>query len=155
MGVCVPYPEGSVRQGCVKCGLADGCGRNLDSGAAVVQVGMRRDVEFERDVTRTAHQAAGLPVPAQVDGDPIPPTRLDWFAEGRCRPGSVDVEGRDLRVEALEELGDARNYLSWRCQTLRDGYDRGDNESCREYAMAMRGLQYVALAYDALTVPPT
>jgi hypothetical protein len=40
---------------------------------------------------------------------------LTRFAEGRARPGAVlEPVGRDLSMEALEELADARNYLVWR-----------------------------------------
>lgn len=115
---------------------------------------MPRDVEYERYLSYVARQAGELNVPVLED-HLFPPTALAAFAESRTRPGNVMTDGRDMMVEASEEFADAANYLRWRCQQLQEGFDDGESEACREYAMAMRALMYAELAYEALMVPPS
>lgn len=63
-----------------------------------------RDVALERRLTLQAAERAGVKCVV-----------LAHFAEQRAKPGPVlEPPGRDLVVEALEELADARNYLVWR-----------------------------------------
>lgn len=149
-GTCVPFPEGSAKSKtgnnpCVKCGKC----------IPPPEPGMPRDVEFERQMTRVAHQAAGLPVPLMEDGDPTPPTALDAFAEARALPGNVIFEGRDMGHEAADEFGDARNYCAWEVKRLWPLVQAGDSEASARYAQMMRGLQFAALGYDAVTRAPS
>lgn len=142
-GTCVPLPKRP--NSCVKCGKS----------IPPPEPGMPRDVELERELSYTARQAAGLPVPP-IEDDVFPLTPLAAFAEARARPGNVDTDSaRDLLGEAREEAADLANYVRWRCQQLHAGFQAGDSEACREYAMALRALQFTELAYDALTVPPS
>lgn len=140
-GPCVPFPK--KLHTCVKCGKP----------IPPPEPGMPRDIALERELSYVARQAAELPVPVLPD-DEVPVTPLAAFAEARARPGNVLVDDRDLVLEAKEEAADLANYVRWRCQQLRAGFLAGDSEACREYAMAMRALQYAELAYDALSVPP-
>lgn len=63
---------------------------------------MPRDVELERALTLQASKAAGVKCVV-----------LSHFAEQRAGAGDVRDPDRDLALEALEELADARNYLVW------------------------------------------
>ena len=108
-----------------------------------------RDVALERQLTRMAHQAAGVAVPM----DEREPTHLDAYADYRAQPGGVRVP-RQFIQEAREELADARNYLVWEACAHHAGYMAGDPESCARFEHAMRVLGKVCEAWRELHTLP-
>ena len=98
-----------------------------------------RNIPLEREWTAAAAKELGAAA-----------ERLSAFADSRARPGPVDLaNGRDLELEAAEELADARNYLVWRLEELETiGHDsiRGHVRRRR----LRRVLALTALAFDEL-----
>lgn len=99
---------------------------------------MIRDRERERELTL---QAAAL--------ERATAHRLVAFADQRAGDGPVELEDRDLTLEALEELADARNYIVWRLRQLREA----DTVDIGEITRTRRALGLVAAAYESLAGP--
>lgn len=103
---------------------------------------LRRDVTFEREMTRT--RANGLKI------DPEP---LNIYAEARAGRGAVDYgtdfpgSSRCLFTEALQELADARNYIVWQLDVIRRSDDGHDDGQWRVEPL-QRALASVALAFE-------
>jgi len=102
---------------------------------------LARDREFEREAVR--HITAGI----RVDHDALTvysQTRADQHASeyGHDFPAA----DRNLDREALEELGDATNYVTWALDRVRRGLDD------QEWKVAHRqiALRHIALAFDEL-----
>lgn len=108
-----------------------------------------RDPLLERQLTRMAHQSAGVAVPM----DERAPTGLDVYAERRTHPGPLRLP-RVWMTEAAEELADARNYLVWEAISHYPGYHAGDLEACARFEHAMRTLAAVTVAWRELTTLP-
>lgn len=98
-----------------------------------------RNLELERRLVEIAAKSAGLTGAAG----------LDDFADARAHPGGVR-EGLDPAQEAAEELGDARNYLTWGIERIYDLMLAGDSEATATYERLMRSLAGVVVAWDAL-----
>ena len=98
-----------------------------------------RNIPLERALTKDA--AATVRAPA---------ARLNDFADRRAKPGPVSLaDGRDLELEAAEELADARNYLVWRLEQL----EATAHDSIRGHTRRrrlQRVLALTALAFDEL-----
>lgn len=81
--------------------------------------GMPRDPAFEERCVREAADGLGLDHVAQ---------ELHTLASRRARNAPVQVEDRDLRLEAVEEVADLVNYCRWALQAdraaLEDDHDR-------------------------------
>lgn len=99
---------------------------------------LERDIRLEHEMTAAAARDVGAN-----------PDRLSDFADRRARPGPVLCAGRDLELEAAEELADARNYVVWRLAQL----EQLGHDSIRLHARRRRisrVLALVALAFDEL-----
>jgi len=97
-GPCVPFPTPHKKDMCVK------CGRHIVTEPAPGE----RDIGFEWEFTQAAASMVHL------DGTP-----LNEFAASRAGTEPIrDFTERDMVREVREELGDARNYLTWLVQQL-------------------------------------
>ena len=129
---CDHRPSPNPREaGCVR------CGRTLDR-----QPGERpRDEDRERTLTAMASETI-------EDGHRVA-TSLSNYADMRAHDGGVRL-GRNLRVDALEELADARNYLVWDTEDHWPAYEAGDLEAGERVAENMAALSGVLRAWAAL-----
>lgn len=94
-----------------------------------------RDLALERMLTSQAGELAGVRWAV-----------LTHFAEHRAKSGPVlEPDGRDLAMEVLEELADARNYLVWRAVSETRRRPPDDDV----LAHASRALIHVVRAFDA------
>lgn len=116
--------------------LAADAQRPLGGVSAVGGVWPPRNVPLERRLTLNAAVRAGVRWVV-----------LTHFAEQRAKPGPVvEPPGRDLALEALEELADARNYLVWRAVSeLRRPAPDGDVG-----VLVQDALTHLAAAFDVV-----
>lgn len=68
--------------------------------------------------------------------DPAVTRSISQYAAARTRPGPVVLDdGRDLLVEAAEELADARNYLVWALQAAERRFLDADSDAATAAAL--------------------
>lgn len=122
---CVSYPDEKRKGFCVRC------------GRAIVPVGQRRDLTFEREATESAARGACFVEPLIAHAEIRAGGHLS--SEYVSDPGLIRP-GRDRLLDAKEEFADARNHLVfWLQEHIED--DR---------AHVLTALRYTALAYDSL-----
>lgn len=119
------------------------CGRPFEPDAEPV---LERDLVRERDVVAQAARFA----PYVSDPEAVAEA-LSAFAERRAGRDPVRLpKGRDLVVEALEEVADLRNYVAWEVRRL-ELEERTDEDADREHMLLRRALAAAVESYDALS----
>lgn len=100
-----------------------------------------RRLELEVELTRTAAMAGGVPL-ATADA-------LSAYASRRAFAGPV--RQRDMHLETFQEIGDARNYLTWDIPPIWDAFVAGESAAGARYEQTMRGLMRITQAFHELT----